>query len=541
MKDEPKSTESLSAALEKVEAALSESEKRFRTLFEQSPFSIQLLSVDGKTIRVNSAWKRLWELPEDFIENFILKEYNLLEDPVLTKNNFIHIIRDAFNGKGGMVPPVHYDPSEVGGTGRKRWVEGYIHPILDENKKVREVVLIHQDVTEKIEFQNELKKAKDAAEEANRLKSAFLANMSHEIRTPLGAILGFSEMLKDPSLAPDDKLDYLDIIDRSGKALTKIIDDILDLSKVEAGRLKIETLPVDVISIVHEVVSLLKVQANKHRIQIDVIEPEQHLGKILTDPARIRQILINLIGNAIKFTEDGNIKILVQTSLSQKSVLKISIVDTGAGISSNQQLLLFRPFSQADNSSTRQFGGTGLGLALSKRLAQAMNGDVYLEKSDLGKGSVFVLELPYNMEKPAVNRNSASAMTSPSINLQGLKALIVDDSEDNRKLVERILKKQGVQTTEAVHGAEGVTNAQENPYDIILMDIQMPVMDGLEAIQTLRKHHINTPIIAVTAHAMPEEKERCINAGADAHLPKPINRQEFLRAIQILTTKSPFN
>lgn len=380
--------------------ALSESEKRFRTIFEQSPVSVQLLSVDGRTLQVNAAWMKLWGFSETFVRDYFLREYNVFKDPQLAEKGILPFLIEGFSGRITKIPPIYYDPSDLQQGSQPHWVEGFISPIFDENGKVQEVIIMHHDVTEKIQSVQEIKTAKEAAEEANRLKSTFLANMSHELRTPLGAILGFSDLLKDPKLPRESVDEYLSIIERSGKALTQIIDDILDLSKIEAGRLYVDAMSINLDSSISDVVSMMNVLAQKRGLKILVEPAPQVISTIYVDPVRLRQILINLIGNALKFTEVGEVKIQISVvdQVSEEPKAKIKVTDTGIGIPREYQGHLFQPFSQIDRSRTRQFGGTGLGLALSKRFAEVMGGTVFLEKSEVGVGSEFALILPIRSE-----------------------------------------------------------------------------------------------------------------------------------------------
>ncbi len=506
--------------LQTTESALIESEKRFRTLFEQSPLSVQLLAVDGRTLQVNSAWKKLWNLSDELVQTFILPEYNILKDPILESRGVLRYIREGFAGKPSTIPAIYYDASEIEKSARGRWVEGYLNPILNDDGNVAELVLIHNDVTEKVESEKALQKSRDAAEEANRLKSSFLANMSHEIRTPLSSILGYTELLRKDDIEPEDAKQFLNIIQRSGATLTKIIDDILDISKVEAGRLEIKTSSFNLMQLLEDTASLLRVQLIAKSVSL-IVSPIEN-PNIESDQLRLRQILVNLIGNAIKFTESGHITVATTFSGSQ---LKISVEDTGIGIPTELQRDLFQPFNQADNSYTRQFSGTGLGLALSKRLAQAMGGDVVLERSIAGSGSVFSLTLPFKPAEvisPAKNIVAPTQRTSEQ-RLDGVSLLLVDDSKDNRLLVNRVLTRIGAKITEATNGREAVDLALKEKFDLILMDIQMPIMDGIQATVELRSKGYNKPIIALTAHALGEERDRCLGAGANAHVVKPVN------------------
>lgn len=511
-------------------------EKRFRALFEQSPLSVQLLSVDGRTLQVNQAWKNLWGFSEEVVQNFILNEYNLLEDPQLKERGIMSVIEEGFAGKASKIPAILYDTNELGHTGHARWVEGFINPIFDKEGKVREVVIIHQDVTDKIETELEMKAAREAAEEANRLKSAFLANMSHEIRTPLGAILGFTELLRQSKLDHKEADQYLEIIDRSGKALTKIIDDILDLSKVEAGRLRVEPTSVNLKFLIEEVISLLNIEANKRGLSIALQNIPVSLYRIHSDPIRLRQILINLIGNAVKFTEKGSIVVNCDYVDAAQKSFKVSITDSGEGIDPEMQSLLFQPFQQIDDSRTRRFGGSGLGLALSKRLAQALQGDIVLERSALKQGSTFSIILPVIEAKPISEVNAPVMTSAATLNLDfnGIRVLVVDDARDNRTLVVHLLTKRGAIVEEVENGKDAVEKALNGDFDIILMDIQMPVMDGFEAIETLRAKNYQGPIIALTAHAMAEDRVRSLKAGANAHHVKPLQIPELMQAIREL-------
>ena len=515
--------------------ALAESEKRFRTLFEQSPLSIQRLSVDGRTLQVNEAWKKLWKADDIFVNEFILKEYRILEDPQLVEKGIMPYLKAGFAGRGTKIPAINYVPSEFAAIGRARWVEGLVEPIFDENGAVQEVVLIHQDVTDKIEFEIELKSARDAAEESNRLKTSFLANMSHEIRTPLGAVLGFAELLKDRTLPIDEAEEYLRIIERSGRGLMQIIDDILDLSKVEAGRLRLEVTPTDLNALLNEIAALFKVQTTERNLRL-VVEPLPSSSALVkTDSTRLRQILINLVGNAVKFTPQGEVRVLSEVKDEQ---IRISVSDSGIGIEPELQAHLFQPFSQLDDSRTRRFGGTGLGLALSRRLAQALSGDVVLAKSQIGIGSTFKVTLPYH---PAESEESSSTLLNEPIQnsgpqaLAGLKILLVDDSDDNRHFVGRLLVKRGASLAEATNGAEALSRKTAGDFDLIIMDVQMPLMDGNEATRQLRASGDTTPIIALTAHAMAEERDRCLAAGANAHVTKPVQIDLLVNTIVKLT------
>ncbi|MNK12043.1 Aerobic respiration control sensor protein ArcB [compost metagenome] len=384
------------------------------------------------------------------------------------------------------------------------------------------------DITPEKRYQTELERALSEAESASRLKSSFLANMSHEIRTPLGAILGFTELLEDPNLSAQDRAHYLEVVQRNGYTLSHLINDILDLSKVESNHLDIETLRVSLRSIVEEVISLLEVRAREQKIYLNVEYIDSPPDAILTDPVRVKQVLMNLVGNALKFTNEGGVTLTVTAN---RDKLRFAIQDTGIGIDDSQKDKLFKPFTQADSSTTRIFGGTGLGLALSIRLAELLGGGIELVRSVPGQGSLFCFTIKLvslqPLPEPAVRSSSEPAIQ----HLKGLRLLICEDSTDNQKLVQLMLQKEGAEMTMASNGQEGYEKAVTQDFDLILMDIQMPVMDGYEATQKLRGGGYKKPIVALTAHAMSDEHLRCLEAGCNDYLTKPIDRKKLIESI----------
>ncbi len=374
----------------------------------------------------------------------------------------------------------------------------------------------------------ELLEAKFAAEAATRSKSAFLANMSHEIRTPLAAILGFTEILKTNNLDGEEQEKYLNIISRNGNALIRIIDDILDLSKIEAGKSHFEQAPLCLIDLIEDVVTMFSDQAKGKGLNLQFNSKGFPRFKIESDTVRIRQILVNLVGNAIKFTSEGNVTISGDFKPIENNIfeIKIYIADTGIGISKEQADNLFQAFNQADNSTTRNFGGTGLGLALSKKLAKAMGGNVAILNSSSAKGSTFVVKLVVkknsnNVDPVVVELQQRSIIKEKLLN--EWKILVVDDSMDNRLLLKILLEREGATIHEAPDAVTGVRMALKSDYDIVLMDIQMPEVDGYEALSMLRVEKYRKPVYALTAHTLKEEKDRAIAAGFTGHIGKPIN------------------
>ena len=379
----------------------------------------------------------------------------------------------------------------------------------------------------------DLRDSLNEALEANRAKSAFLANMSHEIRTPLGAILGFSDLIADASITENDRRLYLDTIHRNGQLLTALINDILDLAKVEAGKLNIELIDVSLRELLADVVTALEPKASAKKVSFLLEQNPALPTTVVTDPVRLKQILLNILGNAIKFTNRGSVKLTVglksqSSGTGKRSLLVFEVTDTGVGIKPEQASLLFQPFTQADVSITRKFGGTGLGLVLSQKLARALGGDLVLTESEYGVGSTFEITIARNDHvQPAMQNVLALEQQLAADDLKGLRVLVVDDSKDNQLLLMKLLAAFGVETSTADNGAEGVDKALALNPDIVLMDIQMPVLSGIDAAGRLRNAGFEKPIIALTAHALKGDREQCLQAGCSDYLTKPVQKSDL--------------
>jgi len=407
-------------------------------------------------------------------------------------------------------------------------------PIFNHQKQIVSVVATVTDVSNLKEVEAQLRESKEFAEKSNDAKTQFLANMSHEIRTPVGSIMGFTELLKNSDISASDRKSFMLVIERNSQQLLRLIDDILDLSKVEAGKVVVEEINFDFAEFLGEFSSLMSFKAREKgivfKVRIEGLVP-QLIG---TDQVRLRQILMNIVGNAIKFTEKGHVELLVR---SDGPTLQFTVSDTGIGISSEQRQRIFQPFGQSDPSMTRRYGGTGLGLILSRRLAQVLGGDLRLDWSEEGQGSRFIASIKTLSVKESRMLDLHSLQSYESLpppkslplgRLKGMKILVVDDSPDNRILLATFLRKESADVLMAENGRAGMEIALTKMPDIVLMDIQMPVMDGHEAIIKLRREGFSRPIIAITAHAMREERDRCFTSGCNDYLTKPINMKQLI-------------
>lgn len=367
------------------------------------------------------------------------------------------------------------------------------------------------------------------AEKASEIKSQFLANMSHEIRTPLGAMLGFAELLRDRGLSPSEREAYIEIILRTGNNLSKVLNDVLDISKVEAGQMDVELVPCALMDILHEIRELMILKCASKGLRLELELAPNLPTRIKTDPYRLKQILINLISNSIKFTDHGKVRLSARL---EGFDLLFSVADSGIGLTNAERGRLFQPFSQTNTAMNRKYEGTGLGLILSKRLANLMSGDVYLESSIPGQGSVFVARIPAHLPEFQIGASRDPNQSAlPTERFEGKRVLVVDDTPDNRFLIEKILTRRGFHVEHAENGQEGVQKALRGDFDLVLMDVQMPVMDGYTAVRMLRQQHFGKPIIAVTAHAMKGDRMSCLDAGYSDYLTKPIQVNEFMKVL----------
>ncbi|QDT30591.1 ammonium transporter [Gimesia panareensis] len=404
-----------------------------------------------------------------------------------------------------------------------------------------------------------LRQASLDAEAASRAKSEFLANMSHEIRTPMTAVLGYTDVLLEESWGRPSSIKLIEVIQRNGNYLLDLINDILDLSKIESGSLTIETIPFSLMEKLQEIQALMNVRAELQEIDFTLTFAGKVPVEIQSDPTRLKQILINLIGNAIKFTPDGG-SVSVETSClnaeAHEPILQFKIKDTGIGMTADQVAGLYQPFVQADSSTTRKFGGTGLGLAISKRLAEMLGGDLTCESTP-DVGTTFTLQIrigdaeslkfhadPQAALVAASQKTSLPAQQPVQTSVRQCRVLLAEDGEDNQRLISMLLKKEGAEVQLAENGEIAVHHAldaqeQGNPFDVILMDMSMPVLDGYGATRKLRAEGCTLPIIALTAHAMSGDREKCMAAGCTDYATKPVKREKLRQLIETYQQTAP--
>ncbi len=506
---------------------LSRNEAQLRMLVERSPVAISIADKDGNTVLINRLYKEMIGFDISEIPNVHRIRELILPDPEYRAKvlaTIEHKKRKCIQ-TGSSMEPVEYRLVTKYGT------------VLEVEMLIAEVgeytFRITQDVTQRNRVMRELKATTDAARMASEAKSRFLANVSHEIRTPMNGIMGMVQLLRETPISPDQR-DYIDTIQDSCDLLVSVINDILDLSKIEYGSMTLDKAPVDLCSFLRGIVSLANPSAESRGLafvhEISVGLPPA----IECDANRLRQVLMNMIINASKFTDKGSITLRVSASgrAGETGSLHFCIEDTGIGIPPDQLERIFEPFIQADNSATRRHGGTGLGLSICRRLVTMMGGQIEV-KSELGKGSSFSFSIraPFLAECPA-NCSGAEKIDEKLSEICPLRILIAEDNVVNQKVAQMMLRKMGYMASIASNGQEALEALERKGFDLVLMDVQMPIMDGLEATRRIRESRANPVhpyIIALTAHAMGDDAEKCIASGMNAHISKPL-RAPILKA-----------
>ncbi len=506
----------LSERGDQAEQARRYSEHLMLMVADNSPAYIGYVGLDDLRYRfVNQKFEAAFGRPRDQIIGEHIKN-------IIGEANYKFALPHIETVKSGL--PASYENSFPLETGT-RWIKVNYVPDFDENGAVRGIVVMSYDITDQKNIEITLHKAKDDAETANRAKSEFLANMSHEIRTPMNAIIGLSHLALQTQMTPQQS-DYQQKIHASANSLLRLIDDILDFSKIEAGKLDIEHHDFFLADVLERLSSLISVEAAEKGLTFSLDMDESIPDVLVGDEMRLRQVLINLTSNAVKFTHQGEISISINVlEWSDKDlVLRFIIRDTGIGMNREQLDQLFKPFEQGDASINRKYGGTGLGLAISKRLVDMMGGEIDVD-SEPGYGAQFALILRFaisNKTAPLYTTHFSRDMAKNW--LAESQILLVEDNEINLQVARELMEHAGIVVTTAVNGEQAVEMANMNPFDAVLMDLQMPVMDGLTATQRIRSGNAPSglPIIAMTANAMAGDREQCLNAGMNDYISKPI-------------------
>ena len=552
-----------------AERELKINEERFRRVFDEGPLGMALMDLEARFFMINDETCNILGYTREELMHVNIIELIHPDDHAVYDQQ----IKEFLQGKESKIQKEFCLVRKDGGH---IWVSVTLTVIMADNDLPLYYLAMLEDITERIEVMNklsehtaemelinlQLENARDEANEASKAKSDFLSVMSHEIRTPMNSIIGMAELLADTPLNEEQK-GYIDIFKESGETLLGLINDILDLAKIESGRLELNNEQFELKDMIEKTIRLLRMRAKEKEIELNCTINSEVPDRVIGDADRLRQVLINLIGNAIKFTDSGEVELIVEPCATQDGIecdddagikkLLFSVKDTGMGIPIDRQEAIFDEFTQADSSSTRKHGGTGLGLSISKRIVEKMQGEIWAE-SMLGLGSTFSFTMVFEKapELMELEANSASTTSSGSQSVDrekakpggadsttattGLDILMAEDNADNRLLVQAFLKKTSHRLTIVENGAEAVQAIKANKYDLVLMDIQMPVMDGYTATKEIRtweqaEGRDATPVIALTAHALNEDIQKSLDAGCDEHLTKPIKKSLLLETI----------
>ncbi|HET7105927.1 MAG TPA: MHYT domain-containing protein [Candidatus Acidoferrum sp.] len=513
---------------------LQASEQRFRAVFEGAQVGIAIAELDSGRVVTNLAYQRMLEIPCEELNNLaIFDRMTHPEDRARLREQLEKI-------RSGNLAQFQLEKRYLTKSARVIWVNLEMSLLSDPSGKPRFLLGLAKDITERKQFESELQTAKSAAEAASQAKSNFLAAMSHEIRTPMNGVIGMTELVLDTSLDPEQR-EHLSIVKSSAESLLTILNDILDFSKIEAGKLELDPIPFPLRECVRDAVQTVQVRAQQKDIGLDWDVQEDTPNQLIGDPGRLRQVLINLVGNAIKFTEHGKVSVRVEATPTSGDGAKLHflIEDTGIGIPPEKQKEIFEPFAQADGSTTRKYGGTGLGLSICVRLVQLMGGRLWVD-SQPGLGSTFHFTVQLAIQAAPKDLPGSS----PNASLLGLSALVVDDNPADRAVLARILKSLGLRVSVASGAAEAQSllaqsTSSAKPFSFLLIDAYMPGMDGFSLADQFKQNPAlkSATLLMVTASTLPEDEARCRALGLAAYLVKPIRQPELLDALRRLAAR----
>ncbi len=529
-----KTTEDLKSAVE----ALKNRAEELGILLSTIPALVYFKDISLNYIMVNKAFERFVNLPfygvqgkkvEDVIPHYKTINYAEMEMEVI---------------ESGL--PLYNIEEKIVKNGKDVWLTTNLAPYRDNEGEIIGLVGISWDITFRKNYENELQQAKEQAEEGTRAKSEFLANMSHEIRTPMNGIIGMAEILKKAKLGKQEK-ENLEILISSTRSLLSLVNDILDISKIEAGKVELEIEDFDIRQILKDIENIMYIRAEEKALDFKTFINPNVPKYLKGDPSRLKQVILNLVNNAVKFTEKGYVHVFVDITHETKTkiTLRVKVEDSGIGISNEGKKSLFQLFSQVDTSTTKNYGGTGLGLSIAKRLVMLMQGDIGME-SKQEKGSLFWFttrllkssikgDLPSPQEEPRKKKEK---------DFRKLRILLAEDNEINQRIIQYSLTNAGFEVEIAGNGQEAINKYSENDYDLVLMDVQMPILDGFEATAHIREMEsaigLNSgrvPIVALTANAMKGDREKCLEAGMDEYLSKPFTPDDLLNIIKTVTAE----
>lgn len=515
----------------KAEEAARLGESRFRTLIEQAPLSIQIYSREGNCLQANHAWEEMFATPASALEG-----YNVLSDVQLVQKGVMPYIQRAFSGETVTIPPIRYDPEEIGKEGRARWVRAFAYTVKDPQGEVSEIALILEDVTERLEVEEDLRLAMQAAESANRAKDKFLAILSHELRTPLTPVLTTIQALETEEDFPAHLRPWLDLIHRNVELEARLIDDLLDLTRISKGKLKLSPEPVDLHALIGHVVDIYKqeLDAKGLRLQLDLCATRT---TVHVDSARVQQVLWNLLKNAVKFTPQGG-SITIRTADTEAGI-HVEVSDTGIGIDAELLPRIFDAFEQGTESVHRHFGGLGLGLAISKNLIDMHGGEIHAFSEGRNQGSTFSFELPIQQAQEKTGTASGLAVGENHGKRGKSRLLLVDDHTDTSLALKLLLERREytVETASSVQTALKAfqeASRKREPFDLVISDIGLPDGSGLELMHMIREKQPALQGIALSGFGSEEDIRRSKEAGFAEHLTKPFSFQRLEEVVRHL-------